>query len=52
MTAFRGLAFTPIGQTTDKHRRLQVFTDADRRVLDEDLAELKALWKGGLAKWY
>ena len=49
---FRGLSCTPLGQTVPAHRRLRVFADADKALVDEDLAELKALWKGGLAKWY
>jgi len=50
--AFRGLPCTPLGQTVASHRKLRVFIDADKSLVDEDLAELKALWKGGLAQWY
>jgi phosphoribosylformylglycinamidine synthase II len=49
---FRGLSCTPLGQTVANHRRLRVFIDADKALVDEDLAELKALWKNGLARWY
>ena len=50
--AFHGVSFTHLGHTTKTHRRLQVAADVDKLLIDEDLAELKALWKGGLAKWY
>jgi phosphoribosylformylglycinamidine synthase len=50
--AFRALPLAHVAHTTDTHRRLQVATGSGELVLDEDLAELKALWKGGLAKWY
>jgi phosphoribosylformylglycinamidine synthase subunit PurSL len=50
--AFRGLPCTPLGQTVAAHRRLRVFADADKSLVDEDLRELKQIWKSGLAKWY
>jgi phosphoribosylformylglycinamidine (FGAM) synthase-like enzyme len=40
-----------IGHTTGRHARM-VIRKGDAIVLNESLAELKALWKGGLAKWY
>ena len=49
---FRGLPCTPLGQTTAAHKRMRVFIDAEKSLLDEDLAELKSLWKNGLAKYY
>ncbi len=50
--AFHGVSFTHLGHTTKTPRRLQVAADVDKLLIDEDLAELKALWKGGLARWY
>ncbi len=48
---FAGLPIRLLGQSTDAHRKLSVRREGVV-VLDEELAELKALWKGGLAKWY
>ena len=50
--ACQGMSFTRLGHTTKTHRPLQVATDVDKLLINQDPAELKALSKGGLAKWY
>lgn len=49
--ASRGVPCQPVGQTTASHQNLIVRSQG-APVLNEPLAELKALWKGGLAGWY
>jgi len=50
-TAFAGCSFTKIGVTTDAHANLKISV-ADKLVLDEPMAELKAAWKNGLVEHY
>jgi phosphoribosylformylglycinamidine synthase len=47
-----GLHCRHLGTTTAAHQNLTIKYPDGATVLDEDLASLKALWKGGLAKWY
>ena len=48
---FAGLPFGIIGSTTDEHRELRV--DAGSRVLlEENISEIKAIWKNGLTPYY
>jgi len=48
---FAGQPFAVLGSTTGAHRRLVIRQGAGL-VLDEEIAELKSIWKGGLAAWY
>ena len=49
--AFAGLPLTELGGATGGHARLVVKRDG-AVLVDEPIAELKAIWKGGLARWY
>lgn len=49
--ASRNIPCRPLGQATATHRDL-VITHNGAPMLREPLAELKALWKNGLAGWY
>ncbi|MGB3118571.1 MAG: hypothetical protein WBE58_07115, partial [Verrucomicrobiales bacterium] len=48
---FAGTAFATIGRAAADPSRLCVDW-GDERVLNEDLAELKSLWKNGLTPYY
>lgn len=48
---FEDLPCVVLGHTVAAHRRL-VIRSTGGFLLDEDLAELKAIWKNGLAEWY
>lgn len=49
--AFAGLPFSEIGNSTASNRNL-VVRRGGQIFINEDITGLKALWKGGLAKWY
>jgi len=49
--AFAGLPIQELGHATPAHASLKV-TQNGRSLIDEEIAALKALWKGGLARWY
>lgn len=53
---FANHAFTVLGHTTSAHRRLKIAASGGNGngslLLDADIAELKAIWKNGLAAWY
>ena len=48
---FANLPFQVLGATTPAHRRL-VIAHQGTPLLNEDLAQLKSIWKNGLAAWY
>ena len=48
---FAGQPCAVLGSTTGAHRRLVIRQGAGL-VLDESIADLKSIWKGGLAAWY
>ncbi|MDB6071617.1 MAG: fgam synth ii: phosphoribosylformylglycinamidine synthase ii [Verrucomicrobiales bacterium] len=48
---FAGQPLTVLGSTTPAHRRL-VLTQGTQALLDEPIADLKSIWKSGLAAWY
>jgi phosphoribosylformylglycinamidine synthase len=48
---FAGQPFAVIGKANAAHTNLTVHQKGTP-LLNEDLTSLKALWKGGLAKWY
>lgn len=49
--AFAGLPIQELGHATAAHASLKV-TQNGRTLIDEEIAALKALWKGRLARWY
>ncbi|MES2706598.1 MAG: phosphoribosylformylglycinamidine synthase subunit PurL [Verrucomicrobiota bacterium] len=50
---FADHTFTVLGHTTAAHRRLKISSGGGQSpVIDADIAELKAIWKNGLAAWY
>ena len=48
---FSGLPMAVLGSTTRAHRRLVIRQGAGL-LIDEPLADLKSIWKDGLAAWY
>ena len=50
-THFEGSAFAVVGRTDGDTRRLKI-TRGGEALLDEDLSELKDLWKNGLTPYY
>jgi phosphoribosylformylglycinamidine synthase len=46
-----GLDVRRLGRATAEHRRLVIRRDGGL-VIDEPIEELKAVWRGGLARWY
>jgi phosphoribosylformylglycinamidine (FGAM) synthase-like enzyme len=49
--AFAGLPLEVIGRTVEGGDHLRI-TRGAATFLDEPLADLKAIWKSGLARWY
>ena len=52
---FQNHALTILGHTTAAHRRLKISgsgSSSQSPIIDADIAELKSIWKDGLAAWY